>query len=827
MPHIESTFPTKGDVRSLVILVEYADVRFSVVNPNEAFSKMLNEPGYSENGGTGSARDYFIASSNGVFNPSFDVYGPVTLPENRAHYGDTDGSAVQMVVDACDMLAKEIDWSLYDENNDGDVDNVFVYFAGHNEAEGGPEEAIWPHRYYVFTERDGKPVQYCHYTGKDGKSYCLWDYACTSELSGEYGTNMCGIGTFCHEFSHVLGLDDLYDTQNSENYTVGAWDIMCYGNYNNEGRTPPSFTAFERFLLGWITPEQLNDAKDFMLEPIETSNKAYLISSVTHNLSASNPNPIEYWLVENRQRLGWDQPAGCLAGTGLLISHIYWNKKKWDNNTPNNSKPFVFDICEAWNKNPSVTTGSDTYPGLYRVTQFVPTGVNGDILSEHILSNIRVFNSTNIAFHHGENTGAGLFFTPEVPPTMQSTLLNGKRQEMGVDVIQLEGSGIQDSVVNVRASNISFEISLDSINWTTSVLSIPVSADSTCRVTVYVRYKPAIICSSHMGMLYAQTANLQQVAQVTLYGESKRATLITPVQALDAQDVTPYSFTAEWLPQEDAEEYHLTVYTVKPEPLTRKFSPGMRMSQSGTTYSTEYSLLPLSALNIGIAQSFSSDKSSFRGCVYVDALTGSQTWQRVDSIGVRSLSSTVQREYTFTTEQDYHRIRLTYKVLTGSHYATLSYLNYTLSAQPVYLFADTVETFLAPADRFVVRDLQPGTDYYYAVRAAESKGCEPHVTDMGNSKLVHTLSGPTGDRQFLVRNLNGTVTAYLPINAEEGSSLGVYDLTGTQIFSITLEEGENVFVLPVEGLVRGQLYLVKYCPEGRLSRKGLWSKFIY
>ena len=826
MPTLDTTFPTQGDVRSLVILVNYADVSFSVANPNEAFTKMLNEENYSDNGGTGSARDYFIASSTGVFRPSFDVYGPVTLPHTRAYYGGKDGDAVLMVIDACDILEHEIDWSLYDENGDGDVDNVFIYFAGHNEAEGGPEEAVWPHRYYVFTEKGDKTIQY-YYKGKDGKDYWLWDYACTSELSGEYGTNMCGVGTFCHEFSHVLGLDDLYDTTNSDNYTVGAWDIMCYGNYNNEGRTPPTFSAFERFLLGWMTPEELTEAKDFTLEPIETSNKAFLISSKPHNLDASNPNPTEYWLIENRQRLGWDQPAGCLAGTGLLISHICWNKKRWDNNTPNNATPLVYDICEAWNKNPSVTTGSDTYPGQYRVTQFVPTSVKNEILSEHTLSNIRVFNSVNIAFHHGENTGAGLFFSPEVPPTMQSTLLNGKRQEMGVDVLQLEGIGVQDSVVNIKASSVSFEISLDSINWTTSALSVPVSADSTCHVTVYVRYKPAIICSSNTGLLYAQTGNQQQVTQVTLYGESKRATLIKPVQALDAEDITPYSFTAKWQPQEDAEEYHLAVYTIKEEPLTRKFTPNLRMSQTGSTYSTTYSLLPLSSLSVGIAQSFSSDKSSFRGCVYIDALTGNQTWERVDSVGVRSLSSTIQRVYTFTTAQDYHRFRFTYKALAGNHYATLSSISYTLSAQPVYFFTDTVETLFEPAKEFVVRNLQPGTDYHYAVRAAENKGCEPHVTDMGNSIPVRTLSGPSSNKQFLVRNQNGTVTAYLPVNAEEDSSLGVSDATGKLLYTLPLTEGESIFVLPTEGLVHGQIYLVKYRPQEKISGKGLWSKFIY
>ena len=825
MPQIESTFPTQGDVRSLVILVNYSDVQFSVPNPREAFSAMLNQTGYSDNGGTGSARDYFLASSNSLFRPTFDVYGPVTLPNKRAYYGGTDGDAVRMVIDACDLLEDEIDWTLYDENGDGQIDNIFVYFAGHNEAEGGPEEAIWPHRYYVFTDNGGQTIRY-YYKGKDGKNYWLWDYACTSELSGEYGTNMCGIGTFCHEFSHVLGLDDHYDTANSDNYTVGAWDIMCYGNYNNEGRTPPSYTAFERFMLGWLTPEQLLDPQDCTLDPIETSYKAYLIASKKHNLTAANPNPIEYWLVENRQRVGWDAPDGCLAGTGLLISHIYWNKKRWDNNTSNNATPFVFDICEAWYQNPSMTTGSDTYPGQYNVTQFVPAAVNGEVLSGHTLSNIRVFNGTTVAFHHGENTGSGLFFTPETPPTIQSTLLNGRRYDTGMDVLRFEGKGVQDSVVNISVNIGLFEISLDSVNWSAS-FALRVAADSTCQATVYVRYKPATICTSTAALLYAQTANRQQFTQVTVTGESRRAVVIEPVQALEADSITPYAFTAQWEAQEDAEEYLLTVYSVKQEKLTRNFRPNLRMSKTGTTYNTDHSLLPLTDLSVAVTQTYSSDKNDYRGCVLIDALTGDQQWKRVDSIAVRSLSGTVQRDYTFSLEQDYHRFRLTYCTLSGNHSVTLSSLSYTLSAQPVYVFADTAVVISAPATEYVVNNLQAGTEYYYVVRAAEEKGCERHVTDPGNSVQVRTVHAPAKKGQFIVSNQNNVLTAYLTEQAKANSELRVFDTAGTLLYVYPLEEGGSTFVLPTDGLVRGQMYLVKYSEQNKISRKGLWAKFIY
>ena len=184
MPQIQSTFPTQGDVRSLVILVQYTDVQFVTPNPQEAFYAMLNEEGYSANGGTGSARDYFMQNSYNRFRPTFDVYGPITLPHERAYYGGGNGQPTrntQMIIDACDALENDIDWTLYDVNQDGTIDNIFVYYAGHNEAEGGPVESVWPHRGYVYTEQDGTTIRY--YYEVDSKRYWLWDYACTSELT--------------------------------------------------------------------------------------------------------------------------------------------------------------------------------------------------------------------------------------------------------------------------------------------------------------------------------------------------------------------------------------------------------------------------------------------------------------------------------------------------------------------------------------------------------------------------------------------------------------------------------------------------------------------
>ena len=183
-----ATFPLSGSPHSVVILVNFSDQKFQY--KQEDFEKMLNESGYSTNGGVGSARDYFIACSDSIFSPIFDCYGPIELKKTSADY---DSHTASMVVEACKKVSEDlgVDMSVYDTNNDGRIDNVFIYYAGHNEAEGGASSTIWPHRSIVT---NGERV--------NGK--LIYDYACTSELRGSAGNAMCGIGTFCHEFGRTI-----------------------------------------------------------------------------------------------------------------------------------------------------------------------------------------------------------------------------------------------------------------------------------------------------------------------------------------------------------------------------------------------------------------------------------------------------------------------------------------------------------------------------------------------------------------------------------------------------------------------------------------------
>ena len=353
----DTRFPAFGDHKSPVILVEFNDMDFSLPDPYDYFYRMLNERGFADFGSTGSAKDYFVSNSNGIFNPQFDVYGPVKLSKNYSYYGKnspqmTDIYAHFMVAEACELLDDEIDFSLYDCNDDGYVDNVYIFYAGYGECDGGSADTIWPHSYdlqFMMTPPvlDGVKVNH---------------YACSNEL--QTPTNKPdGIGSFCHEFCHVLGLPDLYSTNFSNAFTPGYWDILDVGSYNNEGRTPPNFSSFARTALGWLSPETLSYGHQ-KLYPLDYSNTAFYVPTEKDN---------EYFLFENRQRIGFD---AFLPGHGMLIWHVDFNQKKWNNNTVNNDRAHQYvDLIEADNVWSERSYAGDPFPGSKNITEFSPTTI--------------------------------------------------------------------------------------------------------------------------------------------------------------------------------------------------------------------------------------------------------------------------------------------------------------------------------------------------------------------------------------------------------------------------------------------------------------------
>lgn len=330
-----ASYPRSGSPKGLIILVEYTDVKFnSSYDAGDYFTRMIKQKGFSDYNADGSALDWFTDASKGQFTPDFDVYGPVTLPNNRAYYGANsvngdDQRPEEMVVHACRLLDNRVNFKDYDTDGDGEVDNVFVFYAGRGEADGGGVNTVWPHQWDL--ESAGKAIIL------DGVK--INRYACSNEWDG---AKPDGIGTFVHEFSHVMGLPDLYHTSsNNAYYTPCEWSVMDYGPYNNDSRTPPTYSIFERNAMGWIDPIVLDKTpRSVELGHIEESNEGCIIPTSKNS---------EFFLLENRQQSGWDK---YLPGHGMLIWHIDYNSGIWQNNKVNNTASHQYVDIEEANGNP-------------------------------------------------------------------------------------------------------------------------------------------------------------------------------------------------------------------------------------------------------------------------------------------------------------------------------------------------------------------------------------------------------------------------------------------------------------------------------------------
>lgn len=381
---------SKTTKHGIVILAEYSDVKFRYTR--QELVDIVTKKGYDAYGATGSAKDYFESQFDGMYEFSFDVSPIVTLGSRRAYYGkndvyENDEHPAEMIAEAC-RLADEagIDFSLYDDDADTFVDNVFVFFAGEDEAEDPTNNAdcIWSHSWYL---KSGAGINLI----LDGKR--IDQYACTSELkresTGRY--SLTGIGTFCHEFSHTLGLPDFYDTNYDDNgWAMGLWNytsLMDGGNSNNNSNTPPFFNVIEREILGLTEPQVLTHNGAYVLKPIHAGGNTYKIPS---------DSPDEYYLLECRGNKEWD---GYIGGNGLLIYHIdKSNKRAWNEDNAVNVNPQrqMADLIEADGRSDR-TTSNTAY--VYQISD-----ISGIFFPYVNVTSFSSVTSPGIRFRNGSKT---------------------------------------------------------------------------------------------------------------------------------------------------------------------------------------------------------------------------------------------------------------------------------------------------------------------------------------------------------------------------------------------------------------------------------------
>ena len=362
----------KGERKFLVMLIEFSDLEFTVSNPRDAFSRLLNEQGYRDNGGTGSSYDYYYQNSNGEFDPTFDVVGPFKVNGRHSSYGDDydEYGAAKLLAEACRIANADINFADYDQDRNGQVDNIFFYFAGHNAAEGAGGDCIWPHKYELYGSIVGELTL-------DGVNLNT-SYACTSEYRGDRGSDMAGIGTFTHEFGHVIGLPDLYDTNYDKDGMPtapgpGTLSLMCNGSYNNDGRTPPYLGGLERALLGWLDLTEWKESGIKTLNPIH-DNEAYM-TPTNNKTPEDDPLNGEYYVYEYRDGTGWDAYIGA---TGVAIYHVDRRDsylRGWDVSNTVNADPNheCYDLIES-SGNPNAATNIEKlYPGSTNNREFSST----------------------------------------------------------------------------------------------------------------------------------------------------------------------------------------------------------------------------------------------------------------------------------------------------------------------------------------------------------------------------------------------------------------------------------------------------------------------
>lgn len=350
-----------GKRKGLVILVNFKDKKMQSKHTQAEWNDYFNKVGYNKYGNNGSVHDYFYAQSYGKLDLEFDVIGPVTVSKNMASYGanDAQGNDIDpagMIKEACELAyAKEkMDMSQYDWDGDGAVDQVYVIYAGYGEAAGGEKNTIWPHEWDI-----------------EGGGYSLVlggqrirTYACSSELNGGNGTDISGIGTACHEFSHCMGIPDFYDTAGGGCFGMDAWDLMDYGSYGGDGYEPTGYNTYEKWVSGWIEPTILT-------EPCYIKNMKPLSDAPEACVVFNEANKNEYYIFENRQRKGTDV---ALPNHGMLVIHVDYDQKVWfDNEVNNTSNHQRFTVVPADNKLTSETVTGDTYPGTTKSTELTDT----------------------------------------------------------------------------------------------------------------------------------------------------------------------------------------------------------------------------------------------------------------------------------------------------------------------------------------------------------------------------------------------------------------------------------------------------------------------
>lgn len=509
-----SDVPTLGKQKVLNILVEFSNRKFSMEDPKAYYDKFFHEKGFSENGAHGSVHDFYSEGSGYNYDPDIDCYGPVQVSGTYQSYAGSDGteSAYKMIQEACRLLYQQgVDLSPYDTDGDGKVDNVYVIYAGYGQADSNVPNTIWPHSWNLSLA--GQEIT----LGK----VKVDRYATSQELNGQ-SSKPVGIGTFVHEFGHVLGLADHYNTVNSaSSNTPGSWDLMCSGSYNNDQNCPPTFSAFERHSLGWINLTELDPATTDTLVTVpalEDQNFAYRVS-----ISGKDN---EYFIIENRQQKGWDQ---YLPGHGILVWHLDEDQRIWDANSPNNdpNHPRV-DIIEADRRNTFSGDAGDPFPGSSGVTSFEFNG----------------WYDRNVF---------GFAYVDETEGADARFLLTGSNY-------RLDNPEVTVSNVRGRSAQVTWSKVKYAKSYNVALMQNGEVVESSSTTDNVVEFSDLQPMTEYTAVVQAALSDYVSDSVKVKFTTTELAFDECKVNATGATNITDNSFTANWEAVKNAQQYSVTLY---------------------------------------------------------------------------------------------------------------------------------------------------------------------------------------------------------------------------------------------------------------------------
>jgi M6 family metalloprotease-like protein len=370
---VSGQFPTTGTRNMLIILGDFSDLSF--IKTQTQFDDLFNT-------GSTSFKTYHLDNSYNLLTVNCTVVGPYTPNIQAADADESCSTCIRNYISSLVDLAEAdgLDFSQFDNNSDGDVDGLFVVHAGYGEEAGAPSWTIWSHAWTLFNYArtyDGVTID---------------RYATVPELRGASGSTMTGIGVCVHEFGHLLGAPDLYDTDGTGSggsaWDCGRWDVMAGGSWNDSGDTPAQHNMYSKWKLGWANPVVIDSSASITLQNTSDSNTAYRINTTTNN---------EFFILENRQQVGWD---AALPGQGMLIFHIDGNFIDGLSSNVVNANPSHqgVDVEEADDVRSTATYTGDPFPGAGNNTSFTDTTTPSSKSWANANTNKPV---TNIA----ENTG--------------------------------------------------------------------------------------------------------------------------------------------------------------------------------------------------------------------------------------------------------------------------------------------------------------------------------------------------------------------------------------------------------------------------------------